>query len=1056
MKRLTAIALLLLGLALTALGQSGPRTFNTIAEMLAANPNDIRTNMTVLGYRTPGDGGGGQFYFDRSHTAATNLGWIFRPVFPGWSGPAGRCLRLFDGAVTPQMAGAYGDGAHDDAAACQAALDTGLPVYFPRPPVDYLVGSTLHGHDNQQIFGDGMGRTVIRYASSNMNCLAFMLKTNASVSGITFQASGIDVWGSWATNNGCLLLACSTNITVTDCSFKNMRFGGVTLQRSADCTVKGCSFIESCGRPTISSNQWQAAGVLLLDSRHNEITRNVFRASLAYAVAGFTETANGEVSDNVISENQISGAHGYGIILYRPAGCGDLLRNKIVNNVIEDIDGNFTNPNFPSSYPYGIGIYLQSAEDSTVKGNTLRRIGLYTRDPTLTPAAIGLNGIRGAVISGNDISECYQDAVYWKDYGNSAGTNNMVTITGNNIHNIKRLTTEGTALAGGATLSVASTNGFMVGDLVTVTGGNFGTNALTTHVMSVAGSDLVISNALASSFTNTLVTNLTTTASTTGTGTNTGTTVTVASVVGFSAGDLITIIDGGAVDSDTQVAAVGPTSLGLTNPLLAPVTNASTFLVTSITKAAILGSALTNAVVIMSGNAITEADDYAVILAGEVSAQITGNTFLRNYNDLKFITTRLISIVGNTFKDTKYLSLNSSDTVRACVIRDNIFDTCTIGASLPSDGIIARENFFLDCGLGIQGGATNRLVIDRNQFSGCGSSFPVGSFILEDVPNPSVKNAALVLCTNTTATIITNLADGVQGQVVTLIAYTPITIYGGTNFLLYNGPFVSTSGETITFVRNPFGSTWMELSRARLTDVYFGTGPWDQRPRIGGTTNNVTIAAYTGYDGSIDLIPSGTGTVTMPSANVTNGGMFGPLTTAGTNAALTGGFAADNIRATNGGTFGPITTSGTNAALPGGFTADNAAVTNGGSFGPIATAGTNVTIRGGAAADRVIATNGITVPTAKMWLGGAAGTAAATEFYDLGAGGLLLMNGDEGAYRTFTAGTITAQTGYIQAPAYYCATTGGLTAQIVIKDASNIFWTITIGGGIVTGISHSP
>jgi hypothetical protein len=51
--------------------------------------------------------------------------------------------------VTPQTFGAKGDGVHDDRAAIQAALDSGEPVFFPKPAVEYRLASV-----GQRRFGD--------------------------------------------------------------------------------------------------------------------------------------------------------------------------------------------------------------------------------------------------------------------------------------------------------------------------------------------------------------------------------------------------------------------------------------------------------------------------------------------------------------------------------------------------------------------------------------------------------------------------------------------------------------------------------------------------------------------------------------------------------------------------------------------------------------------------------------------------------------------------------------------------------------------------------------
>lgn len=59
--------------------QNSPRSFNTVTEMLAANPKTAVTNAVVLGRTARGDGGDGMFYYNASSTAKTNLDTVFKP-----------------------------------------------------------------------------------------------------------------------------------------------------------------------------------------------------------------------------------------------------------------------------------------------------------------------------------------------------------------------------------------------------------------------------------------------------------------------------------------------------------------------------------------------------------------------------------------------------------------------------------------------------------------------------------------------------------------------------------------------------------------------------------------------------------------------------------------------------------------------------------------------------------------------------------------------------------------------------------------------------------------
>lgn len=85
--------------------------------MIVATMNDLRLaagtvqneHCHLLGYYAPGDGGGGEFYWDGTSTAADNGGTIIKVA-----GHTGSWLRIFSGAVSPKWFGAKGDGTSND------------------------------------------------------------------------------------------------------------------------------------------------------------------------------------------------------------------------------------------------------------------------------------------------------------------------------------------------------------------------------------------------------------------------------------------------------------------------------------------------------------------------------------------------------------------------------------------------------------------------------------------------------------------------------------------------------------------------------------------------------------------------------------------------------------------------------------------------------------------------------------------------------------------------------------------------------------------------------
>lgn len=94
---------------------------------------------SVTGYRNPGDGGGGSFYWDEQCALPDDDGTIVG------TGTKGRWRRIFTGAIDTRWFGSVGDGVVDDAAAIQNAINAAITqrvgVYVP--PGTHRISKTL-------------------------------------------------------------------------------------------------------------------------------------------------------------------------------------------------------------------------------------------------------------------------------------------------------------------------------------------------------------------------------------------------------------------------------------------------------------------------------------------------------------------------------------------------------------------------------------------------------------------------------------------------------------------------------------------------------------------------------------------------------------------------------------------------------------------------------------------------------------------------------------------------------------------------------------------------
>lgn len=107
----------------------------------------------VKGYYSPGDGGGGQFYWDATNTATANGGTIFKPT----AITTGRWLRVVDSVYNILWFGAKRDGTTDNSTVWNTIMGLNststLNVYVP---AGYYNGTFNVARDNANIVGQAM------------------------------------------------------------------------------------------------------------------------------------------------------------------------------------------------------------------------------------------------------------------------------------------------------------------------------------------------------------------------------------------------------------------------------------------------------------------------------------------------------------------------------------------------------------------------------------------------------------------------------------------------------------------------------------------------------------------------------------------------------------------------------------------------------------------------------------------------------------------------------------------------------------------------------------
>jgi len=170
----------------------------TVADMKATTDAlTTGTRVTVLGYYTAGDFGGGEFIYDSASAATADDGLIFTPT-----NLSGRFIRLLEGPINVKMFGAKADGVTTDTTAVQAAIDAvnaagGGDCWAPRGT--YAVGA-LTMRIKVRLYGDGPNSTIFK-SSHTGHGLKMTSAINASTAVYT-SVENIQLWNTNGSNTG--------------------------------------------------------------------------------------------------------------------------------------------------------------------------------------------------------------------------------------------------------------------------------------------------------------------------------------------------------------------------------------------------------------------------------------------------------------------------------------------------------------------------------------------------------------------------------------------------------------------------------------------------------------------------------------------------------------------------------------------------------------------------------------------------------------------------------------------------------------------------------------
>lgn len=314
--------------------------------------------ISVRGFYSPGDGGGGSFYWSASSNAPTVPGMIIQI-----GSDPGRLIRIYTpGLVNVLWFGAHGDGVHDDAPAFNAAVATANTVVIvPNPSVYYKISSqiglnksgvTINGSDkvNTKIISDIHVKTVffIGYNSCDITIQKVSLQNTdtATVSNTT----GACIKAQLDTAFDGVMGRIDTNIVIKDCKFSG-RSGytdGVDLiaHRSGFGGTIRNVVIDHCDFDSLGAVGMQALGETNVEYFSNiSITNNKFlHCGLNNPNNGFAVSVGGLGTNILADHNYVNDAKLIGIEF---AG---LSFSTLSNNVFEHI----LSPAGPNTIPYSV------------------------------------------------------------------------------------------------------------------------------------------------------------------------------------------------------------------------------------------------------------------------------------------------------------------------------------------------------------------------------------------------------------------------------------------------------------------------------------------------------------------------------------------------------------------------------------------------------------------------------------------------------------------------------------------------------------------------------
>lgn len=392
--------------------------YNSIADLKAvAIPTDNFAN--VLGYSTPADGGGGDFYYDATDTtSADDDGTIFTSTA---SGATGRWKRLYSGALNVKWFGVKGDDSTDDTIKINSAI-ANLPIestlFFPSG--DYHISGNLNINNKQNIILQADANTIIKVPVTDLS--AFVLTACSNVVIDNFNIIGTSLTKFTSSLTAAILMEGCHGCVVSNNKITNYSGHGILLYpfSEAGCTyntiirnnITNCYGMNALTQTEYAARLQDASGIMLGYSGGGYFhTDNVIEYNIIdngfLASHGISLIAHGY--NNRLNNNILTNCLSYGVFVYEsaydpvPHDTRLVYNNEIIGNTISNIG-------IPAqisggTYSFGSGIYSQKGHRTIITNNRLTEVAMGSNaGSTLAVAAIDVNQGHESIIQNNIIN----------------------------------------------------------------------------------------------------------------------------------------------------------------------------------------------------------------------------------------------------------------------------------------------------------------------------------------------------------------------------------------------------------------------------------------------------------------------------------------------------------------------------------------------------------------------------------------------------------------------------------------------------------------------------